>query len=146
MNDVVLLDTTVLSYLHPKKKRSPQYKLYEPHMRGRTLAISFQTVAEQWEWAETRNWPAPRRKELDAFLRKFLVIPYDYKLAQVWAQVMSQSRTEGRRFEAGDCWIAATAVHRGLTLLTHDKIFVGRSITGLRVISYVVVGADSDKP
>jgi predicted nucleic acid-binding protein len=136
MSEVVLLDTTVLTFLHPRKRDSSERKLYEPHMKGKTLALSFQTIAEQWDWAENNNWGEASRKELDAFLKKFLVIPYDYELAKVWAQVMAQSRKEGRRFEAGDCWIAATAVHRGISLLAHDTHFTHRSIKGLQVISY----------
>lgn len=139
MNDVVLLDTTVLSYLNPKKKNSPERKLYESHLKGKTLAISFQTVAEQWYWAEKRNWGEKGRMKLNAFIQKFLVIPYDFQLAKVWAQVMNESCGEGRRFESGDCWIAATAVHRGLTLFTHDGDFCDRTIKGLKVISYLNV-------
>jgi tRNA(fMet)-specific endonuclease VapC len=132
----VLLDTTIASLLHPKKKNDELRAKYEIHMKGATLAISFQTVAELWDWAETNRWQDQARAGLDAFVRRFLVIPYDYELAKVWARVMSMARTKGRRFEAGDCWIAATAVHRGVPLLTHDRDFVGRSIAGLEVISY----------
>lgn len=134
---VVLLDTTVASLLHPKKKGTVIRAKYERHMRGQTLALSFQSVAELWHWAEANGWGENARQGLDSFVRRFLVIPYDYELARVWARVMEESRKEGRRFEAGDCWIAATAVHRGIPLLSHDKDFAGRSIRGLNVITYV---------
>jgi tRNA(fMet)-specific endonuclease VapC len=134
---VVLLDTTVASLLHPKKKGSETREKYEKHMRGQTLALSFQSVAELWHWAAPNGWGDKERQGLDRFVRRFLVIPYDYELAQVWARVMEESRMEGRRFEAGDCWIAATAVHRRIPLLSHDKDFAGRSIRGLKVITYV---------
>ena len=111
--------------------------LYEPHMRGRTLALSFQSVAELWAWAERKRWSARNREGLDAFIGCFLVVRYTHELAKVWARVMAASRQEGRRFEAGDCWIAATAVHRGFTLLAHDTHFKGRSIEGLEVICHV---------
>jgi tRNA(fMet)-specific endonuclease VapC len=133
---VVLLDTTVASLLHPKKKGSDLREKYEHHMRGQTLALSFQSVAELWGWAEANNWGEQARTGLDAFVRRFLVIPYDYELAQVWARVMEASKKEGRRFEAGDCWIAATALHRNIPLLSHDQDFSRRSISGLDVISY----------
>jgi tRNA(fMet)-specific endonuclease VapC len=134
---VVLLDTTVASLLHPKKKGTALRQKYETHMKDQTLALSFQSVAELWQWAEANRWGEKARQELDAFVRRFLVIPYDYELAQVWARVMEQSKDEGRRFEAGDCWIAATAVHRNIPLLSHDKDFANRSIPGLNVITYV---------
>jgi len=133
---VVLLDTTVASLLHPKKKGTELRGKYEGHMRGQTLALSFQSVAELWNWAEARKWGEKARSGLDRFVRRFLVIPYDYELAKVWAQVMEASKKEGRRFEAGDCWIVATAVHRRIPLLSHDKDFLGRSIPGLEVITY----------
>jgi len=132
---VVLLDTSVASLLHPKKKNSELREKYAPHMRGQTLALSFQSVAELWSWAEANGWGEKARQGLDAFIRRFLVIPYDFELAQVWAQVMETSKREGRRFEAGDCWIAATAVHRGIPLLVHDNDFVDRSIPNLKVIT-----------
>jgi predicted nucleic acid-binding protein len=105
-------------------------------MRGQTLALSFQIVAELWDWAEANRWGSEARRDFDAFVRRFLVIPYDYDLAKVWAQVMDASRKEGRRFEAGDCWVAATAVHREIPLLVHDGHFLGRSIPGLQVVSF----------
>ncbi|HID23215.1 MAG TPA: type II toxin-antitoxin system VapC family toxin [Planctomycetaceae bacterium] len=133
---VVLLDTTVATLLHPRKKHTELRAKYEKHMQGQTLALSFQTVAELWSWAEARGWGEKARAGLDAFVRRFLVIPYNYDLAKTWAMVMDASKKEGRRFEAGDCWIAATAVLHRLPLLAHDNDFVGRSISGLKVISY----------
>ena len=134
---VVLLDTSVASFLHPKKKDDALRAGYEPHMRGQTLALSFQTVAELWDWPEKNRWGERARHGLDAFIRRFLVIPYDYDLAKTWARVMSAARTAGRRLEAGDCWIVATAVHRDIPLLTHDRHMVGLPVEGLNVVSYV---------
>jgi tRNA(fMet)-specific endonuclease VapC len=134
---IILLDTTVASYLHPKKKNDALRKLYEKHMQGKILALSFQSVGELWEWAISNNWSRDSKVKLEAFLGKFLVIPYDFGLAKCWAEVMFHSKLEGRRFEAGDCWIAATAVHRNPQLLTHDRDFSNRKIPGLEVVSYV---------
>ena len=134
---VVLLDTTVASFLHPGKKADAARAKYEPHMKGQTLALSFQSVAELWHWAERRSWKEKARRRLDAFIRRFLVIPYDYELAQVWARVMEASRQQGRRLESGDCWIAATAVHRNIPLLVHDKDLADLRVSGLQVVTYV---------
>ncbi len=141
---VVLLDTTVASLLHPKKTGSAERALYEPHMTGRTLALSFQTVAELWSWPEKNRWLEKQRVAFELFLRRFLIIPYDYELAKVWAHIMEVSRKEGRRFESGDCWIAATAVHREIPLLTHDRDFTGRSIPGLTVTTHLGEGHPGD--
>lgn len=133
---VVLLDTTVVSLLHPRKKHDPLRAKYEPHMKGHVLALSFQSVAELWYWAEYRGWGQSARRQLDAFVRRFLVIPYDYGLAQVWAQVLQATRRQGRRLESADCWIAATAVYRNIPLLVHDRDFIGLSVPGLAIVSY----------
>jgi tRNA(fMet)-specific endonuclease VapC len=98
--------------------------------------LSFQSIAEIWRLAEGRAWSAPRRTQLDLFLRRFLVIPYDYELARVWARVCVEAERAGRRLETGDAWIAATAVHRRLVLLTHDRDFIDLAVTGLVVLSF----------
>lgn len=136
----VLLDTSVASLLHPKKKNSPLRAHYAPHMTGQVLALSFHSVAELLAWAEERKWGTRQRTGLQRFLRQFLVIPYDFALAEAWARVSTQCKRRGRRLEAGDAWILATAVHRKLPLLTHDGDLVGLEIPGAMVISYVNQG------
>jgi hypothetical protein len=39
-------------------------------------------------------------------------------------------------WKTGDAWIAATAVHRRLTLLTHDRDLKGLPVSGLTVVSF----------
>jgi tRNA(fMet)-specific endonuclease VapC len=119
---LVLLDTSVASLFLPHRIRGPVRALYEPYLIGNTLALSFQSVAEIWKLAESHNWGQQRRDELDAFLRRFVVIPYDYELARVWARVSVEAERAGRRLETADAWIAATAVHRRLTLLAHERM------------------------
>ena len=137
----VLLDTTVVSLLHPKKKNNAIRASYEPHMKEEVLAISFQSVAELWKWAEKQNWGDKTKAGLDDFIKRFLVYPYDYDLAKIWAQVSSHSESIGRRLEAGDAWVVATAVHRKIPLLTHDKDMIDLKIPDLNVISYLDKGA-----
>ncbi|MCK6533138.1 MAG: PIN domain-containing protein [Polyangiaceae bacterium] len=109
---------------------------YEPHMRGMILAVSFQTVAELWAWAEESRWGNAQRAGLEHFLSRFVVVPYSTELGQTWARVMTAARRKGRRMEAGDAWIAATAVLYAAPLLTHDEDFVGLDIVGLDVICH----------
>jgi len=111
----VLLDTTVASLLHPKKKDDALRTKYESHMEGQILAVSFQSIAELWSWAEENNWGPTLRAAFEIFLQKFLVIPYDPELAKTWARVTTHCKRIGRRLEAGDAWIAASAVHYKLT-------------------------------
>ena len=133
---VMLLDTAVASFLHPKKRRSPQSQLYEPDLAGRTLAISFQSVAELLQWAELNHWTEAARAELDVFLTHFAVIPYELALARQWARVMAKTRSVGRRLESGDAWIAATAIYYGLPLVTHDADFRDLPLRDFKVICH----------
>ncbi len=97
----VLLDTTVASLLHPKKKNHPLRAKYESHLQGQILALSFQSVAELWSWAEENSWGAQQRDGLTIFLQKFLVIGYDAELAEVWAKVVAHCRRIWPSFRVG---------------------------------------------
>ena len=100
------------------------------------LTLSFQSVAELFAWAEESRWGPEQRASLDAFLGRFLVLPCDVELARVWARVMTHSKRLGRRLESGDAWIAATALHWEIPLLSYDRDFIGLGIQGLDVICY----------
>ncbi|HVQ36158.1 MAG TPA: PIN domain-containing protein [Pyrinomonadaceae bacterium] len=132
----VLLNTTVASLLHPKKNDDVLRGMYESEMEGQILAVSFQSVAELWAWAEENNWGTTLRGGLEIFLQKFLVIPYDSDLAKTWARLSTHCKRIGRRLEAGDAWIAASAAHYTLTLLTHDLDHVSLNFPGLNVVYY----------
>lgn len=132
----VLLDTTVASLLHPKKANDALRVQYETHLEGQILAISFQTVAELWSWAEENDWGTTLRAGLEIFLQKFLVIPYDPELAKTWARITTPCKRIGRRLEAGDAWIAASAVHYRVTLLTRDRDHVGLNFRNLNTVYY----------
>ena len=82
---------------------------------------SVQSVAELWSWAEENNWGTTLRHGLEVFLQEFLIIPYDSELAKTWARLTTHCKRIGRRLEAGDAWIAASAAHYNLMLLTHDR-------------------------
>ena len=134
---LVLLDTSVASLLLPHRRPRPERSLYEPHLKGNTLALSFQSVAELWKLAEKNNWSTRRREALEAFIRRFLLIPYDYDLTRVWARLTAYEEQAGRSMDSADAWIAATAVHRELTLYAHDRDFIGRTFPGLTVVSFL---------
>ena len=83
------------------------------------------------------RWNQKRRDELDTFLRRFIMIPCDYELARVWARISVEAERAGRRLEADDAWIAATAIHRRLPLFTHDRDLTDLPIRGLTVVSFL---------
>ncbi len=124
----ILLDTNIISYAI---KNDTRRLLYEPHVINKRTCLSFVSMAELYRWAISRNWGKPRISAFKVELARHLVLPYDDALAWGWARMMCM---KGRSMEAGDAWIAATALRHGLPLVTHNrKHFEG--IPGLTVIS-----------
>jgi predicted nucleic acid-binding protein len=50
-------------------------------------------------------------------------IPIDGEVARVFASMVAEARSKGRRPSVMDTWIAATAVRHGLVLFTQDAGF-----------------------
>ncbi len=133
--EYALLDTCVASLLMKNRASSKHSEFLEHQFASRRFAISFYTVAELWRWAEKNNWGQSRRNKLDLFIKQFLVLPYDYELVKVWAKVYTECEKIGRRLEAADSWIAATAVYRKIPLVTSDNDFRDLKVKGLTVLS-----------
>lgn len=135
MNNIVLLDTSVVSLLYRKDRILAAH--YEAHILKNIPVISFQTVAELLSWPIENRWGENKRDNFHSFINSFVSIPYTYSLALVWAEVGAHFKRLGRRLESGDKWIIATAIHRKIPLLTHDRDFLGIDYPGLEIISYL---------
>lgn len=135
--DLILLDTSIVSILHPQKRESTLRSLYLNDISGRLPVISFQTAAEIYYWAESRNWSQANKENLNLFLNGFITIPNSTQLSKLWAKIMDRSRIQGRKLDSGDCWIAATAVLLDIPLITHDADFIDLNVEGLKVISHL---------
>jgi predicted nucleic acid-binding protein len=111
-------DTDVASFLFKGETRGAPYQstlaCYVP-------AISFMNLAELNYWALRRRWGPATVARLEAFLTQFAVIPPDHDLCQLWAEVTNACRKVGRPIQAADAWVAATALHLGAPLLTHNR-------------------------
>lgn len=118
MTEVVLLDTDVFSYLWTGRPEAGPYRLL---VEGRYAALSFTSVGEAHYGAIKRGWGERRRAQLHAALDLELVLPYDRQLAATWAQIRVDSEGRGRAMGVNDCWIAATAVHYGVPLITNNR-------------------------
>jgi len=128
---VRVVDTDVWSYLYKGREAA---KLYEPHLFGNILVISFQTQAELLRGAIAANWGARRRQHLESRLHRYVIEPSSDVLSLRWAEAMDSARRNGRPIAAADAWIAATALHLGVPLITHNRNhFIG--VDGLTVIS-----------
>jgi len=127
---VVIADTNIISYA---LKRDPLAESYSRLLTGREIRVSFTTVAELHRWAEKDAWGARRRLELKVFLSRFPMIPCTAGIPELFAKVIVERERAGRPLLRDDAWIAATALHHQLPLVTHDANFLGTE--GLRVIS-----------
>lgn len=126
-----VLDTDVASFLFKGDARA---ELYRPLLSGRLRVLSFMTVAEMHQWAESKGWGEARRLALDLHLNRFVVVQSDVLLCRAWAEVRGSARRAGRPIQTSDAWIAATAVRYGLPLATHNpKDFAG--VAGLRLLT-----------
>jgi tRNA(fMet)-specific endonuclease VapC len=50
---VLLIDTNIVSYVF---KRDTRAAAYASDLNGQTLAVSFMTIAELYQWMAVRNW------------------------------------------------------------------------------------------
>ena len=131
MVDSVVVDTDIVSFTF---KRDSRANLYEPHLKGKFLVISFMTLAQLYRWARKYRWSMDRRLQMEKNLTEFIIYPYDRALCHTWAEVTQQASEQGRSIEAGDAWIASTALLYNIPLVTHNrKHFI--DIPGLTVIS-----------
>lgn len=127
----MLIDTDVLSFVF---KESPIREQYRPHLDGRALLVSFQSVAEMDRWPLERAWGERRRRQLEAFLSGLTEVGHSRALSRRWAVVMSASRRAGKPITGQDAWVAATALEIGVPLVTHNARHFA-AVRGLEVIT-----------
>ena len=127
----LVLDTDVVSYLY---KHDTRAELYRPHLNDPPFIISFMSLAELRRWTLERNWGERRKRELEEYLTRYLVIHSEDQMCVRWAEAMNTARLNGRPIAASDAWIAATALFLDVPLVTHNgRHYSG--VSGLQVIS-----------
>ena len=132
MSAAAIVDTDVFSFWLKGDTRGDRY---DADARGKTLCLSFMSVAELKRWSLSRGWGAAKRRLLEEQIARFVVLPYDDPMADAWARITHTRAGAGRPIECADGWIAATAVRHNVPLFTHNaKHYAG--IAGLTVISY----------
>ncbi|MCC7435385.1 MAG: PIN domain-containing protein [Methanoregulaceae archaeon] len=86
--------------------------------------ISIVSRGEIMAFAAHKHWGAAKLKVLETLLDRCVVIPIDDDdLVEIYAELAEHSIRNGRNVGQNDLWIAATAVHFGLTVLTLDGDF-----------------------
>ncbi len=125
----VVVDTSVVSYIFNGHAKA---EFYVNELRGRQLAISFQTLDEIWFGAAKGGWGRVRRNEMERHLEQYRTVWANPALVAISANLRSEREQAGRRLNTADAWIAATAIMLECPVASHDRDFSG--IPGLEMI------------
>lgn len=124
----VVADTNVFS----ARLRTRAHRLaatYDPLLAGRKLLISFHTVMELDYGASRARWGEARRVHVAAVIADAETVWPGPDLARTCAALRVRCDVEGHALgqspHNADLWIAATAIHLGLPLVSDDGIFDG---------------------
>ncbi len=133
MNDFLVIDTDVASYLF---KNSPRATPFQTKLEGFRTALAFVSVAEMLKWTLKRHWGPRKIEQLESALRRYVVIPYDRDTAWEWARVTAACQDAGRPIAASDARVAAAALRHDVPLLTNNlKHFEAtENLCGLKLI------------
>ena len=127
----VVMDTDVWSFVFKGDTRADRYL---PYLADKTVCVSFQTVAELYQWAEMRRWGAKRVAAMEDALHNFVVLPYDVTTGRIWGKISAVRYQLGLPMAATDAWIAACALRYACPLVTHNQDDFVR-IEGLTMIT-----------
>lgn len=117
MSSRCLIDTSVVSLIFKGDRHAAAYRR---HLEGRIGLLSFVSYAELLRWPEERDWGARRRDQLIRLLEPYDVVFPDTALCRRWAVMVAELRRRGRTVPFADSWIAATALHLHVPVITHN--------------------------
>ena len=128
-----LFDTNIISYV---LKQHPIAARYQAELEQLPHAVSGMTMSELLVWAEINPWNTEQvTKAINDYLEAAQVLPLSAPICRFWADIRLQRRFAGRPISVEDAFIAATALHHNLPLVTHNaKDFA--EIEQLAIISY----------
>lgn len=111
-----LLDTNTISYFIKGNRgvasRFSQFRF--------GVAASTITVAELYAGSYRKNAPANLLTKIQNVLAEVEILSFDEAVARTYGKVNADLLDNGRKVPAADAFIAATALHHNLTLVTHN--------------------------
>jgi toxin FitB len=121
-----LLDTCVISELVAKRPH-PQVVEWVDSIEETRLHLSVITIGETRKGIEkllnSRRKDTSRKWLVDQLLVRFSesIVPLDTQCMLYWGQLMATLEAKGKPMSAMDLLIAASALSRGLTLVTRNE-------------------------
>lgn len=113
---------------------------YRGHVEGRSLFISFVTVAEISYGARLARWGELRLRSLEARLGAAEIVWAGSGLVDAYVSIRQECAVSGhalgQKHHEADRWVAATARWLDVPLVAHDAVF--RDAPGITVISELV--------
>lgn len=124
-----LLDTNIVSYFLKFPGSPLAHRMHTIH--AHRLCVSTITEAELRFGIHRMAPDARMQKLVPAFLDDIQIEPWNSSCARQYARIASEQRTLGKPLSLFDLMIAAHALAKNMTLVTHDKAFA--QITDLRM-------------
>ena len=113
-----LLDTDwIINLLAGKAGAEEKIQRYAPD----EIAISLVTVAEIYESAFHFANPEAHLKTFREFVQKFELLTLNLPISEKFAEIRAHLRRSGQIISDIDIFLAATALHYDLTVLTFNK-------------------------
>jgi len=116
-----LLDTDIVSFIFNKHTLAEKYA---GHIENSTPVISFITPAEMFFGAYKKKWGESKIRNLDNFLRKYVIVGFKYEICQEWGIIKAALEAKGKPASDtsnNDIGIAATAKVARIPLITHNE-------------------------
>lgn len=126
--DAALVDTDVFSVLYLRRGSvDPRADRWGRLLTGKRVLISFQTRAEVLAGARMAGWGDRRMADAVRLLDATPTIRPDNDVIDAYATLVADCRRLGHglqsKHHAGDRWIAACAIAKGLGVLAGDGVF-----------------------
>jgi tRNA(fMet)-specific endonuclease VapC len=113
-----LLDTNTCVYAI---KRAPAVLERMRKLTPDELLVSTITLAELWFGARKSSRPEKTRESVDTFLAPLGVLDFDAAAADAYSGIRLHLEQAGIPIGERDLLIAAIAISRGLTVVTHNR-------------------------